>query len=109
MDNTATKIEMYKAVEEVCATHHLYWNTIEGFGSAFSRFATKVAKLDLLISEKLSAPSIAANAAHVSELCKALVREIDLLLQHTIDRLASVPAHPAFYHSYHMARKQEAH
>lgn len=108
--DTAHKIRMYKAVEEACATHHLHWNNVEGFGSAFSRFATKVAQLDLLISEKLSIPALAVNAAHAKEMCKALIHEIDLLLQLTIDRLvpSTVDSHSAFYHSYHSARSQRA-
>ena len=67
MDNTAHKIRMYKAVEEACATHHLHWNNVEGFGSAFSRFATKVAQLE----DNLQAVSVHLNESHIARLDEA--------------------------------------
>ena len=93
------KLNMYKAVETVCATNHTEWNRIPEFGSAFSRFAIKVAQLDLLSNE----PSVSGPAG---ERLMKLMHEIDLLLRNSIDKLVQFlrPTHGDFYSLYVSAR-----
>ena len=84
----ATKLDMYKAVETVCMQHHGEWNSLPEFGSAFSRFAVKVAQLDLLTDE--TADPLASkigknqNKALIGEHIRKLLFEIDALLRTSI-------------------------
>lgn len=96
---TANKLNMYKAVETLCARHHTEWNTNKAFGSAFSRFAVKVAMLDLLIAE----PS---RQSH--DRVMQLLHEIDQLLHRSIDRLVQFlrTEHRDFYADYVTVRSR---
>ena len=96
---TANKLNMYKAVETLCARHHTEWNDNKAFGSAFSRFAVKVAMLDLLVAE----PSL-----NIRERVMQLLHEIDQLLHHSIDKLVQFlrTDHRDFYADYVAVRSR---
>jgi hypothetical protein len=76
MSEMENKIRMYKAVEEICTSNHTAWNTIQGFPGAFSKFAVKVAKLDLT-----SAQDMPARASLIDEIDRLLSGVIDLLVE----------------------------
>lgn len=96
---TANKLNMYKAVETLCASHHTEWNGNRAFGSAFSRFAVKVAQLDLLIED---------TARQTRERVIQLLHEIDQLLHHSIDKLVQFlrADHRDFYADYVAVRSR---
>ena len=49
MNSTALgQLETYKAIEAVCIKNQSSWTEVQEFRGAFSRFALKVAQLDLL-------------------------------------------------------------
>lgn len=48
---TAHKLNMYKAIESVFTLHASKWNFFPGLRGAFSRFALKVAQIDLLAND----------------------------------------------------------
>eukprot|EP01105_Mastigella_eilhardi_P003119 TRINITY_DN13975_c0_g1_i1.p1 TRINITY_DN13975_c0_g1~~TRINITY_DN13975_c0_g1_i1.p1 ORF type:complete len:101 (-),score=2.53 TRINITY_DN13975_c0_g1_i1:80-382(-) len=49
MKSTALdQLETYKAIEAVCIENQSSWTNVQEFRGAFSRFALKVAQLDLL-------------------------------------------------------------
>lgn len=75
---TANKLDMYKAVESVFTLHASKWNFFPGLSSAFSRFALKVAQIDLLSDN--------AHTEHTGERIRHLIQEIDQLLQTKMDR-----------------------
>jgi hypothetical protein len=72
--NTATinHLETYKAIEAVCVKNHSSWTHVKEFRGAFSRFALKVAQLDLL-SEN--------NASSLSPRLENLIKEIEQILK----------------------------
>jgi hypothetical protein len=94
---TENKLNMYKAVETVCALNHTEWNTQPRFGSAFSRFSVKVAQLDLLSDEQ---------SGQSRERIMKLMHEIDQLLRNSIDGLVKFmrQEHSDFYSMYVSAR-----
>jgi len=100
MKLTEEKLNMYKAVETVCTLNHTKWNTVPAFGSAFSRFSTKVAQLDLLAEDLLSGPE------PLLDIVRKLMTEIDSLLNNSIDKLVTFlqPEHSDFYTLYLSAR-----
>lgn len=107
----ATKLDMYKAVETVCLQHHGEWNNLPEFGSAFSRFAVKVAQLDLLTDETAADPLAREvgkrqNKALVGEHIRKLLFEIDALLRTSIDSFVKFlrSEHRDFYSMYVSAR-----
>lgn len=93
------KLNMYKAVETVCAKNHTEWNRIPEFGSAFSRFSIKVAQLDLLTKE-------ASLSGSTGERFMKLMHEIDQLLRNSIDKFVQFlrSTHGDFYSHYVSAR-----
>lgn len=96
---TANKLNMYKAVETLCTRHHSEWNNNRAFGSAFSRFAVKVALLDLLIAEPTQ---------HTRDRMMQLLHEIDQLLHQSIDKLVQFlrADHREFYTDYVAVRSR---
>jgi len=77
--NTATinQLETYKAIEAVCVKNHSSWTDVTAFRGAFSRFALKVAQLDLL-SEN--------TGSSLSPRLETLIKEIEQILKVHFDR-----------------------
>jgi len=94
------KLKMYKEIETVCTPIHAEWNSTPGFGSAFSKFASKVAQLDLVTTES------SVEASSIPLCISNLIREIDALLNESLDRLVSFlqPGNDEFHHRYACAR-----
>lgn len=105
---TENKLNMYKAVETVCTSNHTEWNSLPEFGSAFSRFAVKVAQLDLLSddSEINSLKKITRTSSQIGERMQKLMLEIDHLLRTSIDSFVKFlqDEHRDFYSMYVSAR-----
>ena len=74
---TMNQLETYKAIEAVCVSTHSCWTHVKEFRGAFSRFALKVAQLDLL-SEN-------GNASQNPRL-EYLIKEIEQILKVHFDR-----------------------
>lgn len=106
MNITADKLNMYKAVETVCASNHTKWNDSREFRGAFSRFAVKVAQLDLLTDDNNPLTKNPGNTGQLIEHMKKLIFEIDRLLDNSIDALVKFlrPEHHEFYMHYVSAR-----
>lgn len=77
MNSTLNQLENYKAIEAVCVKNYHSWTNIKEFRGAFSRFALKVAQLDLIL-ENLAVSSV-QNMEH-------LIQEIELILKQHFDR-----------------------
>lgn len=77
--NTATinQLETYKAIEAVCVKNHSSWTDVTVFRGAFSRFAFKVAQLDLLSENAGSS---------LSPRLENLIKEIEQILKVHFDR-----------------------
>jgi len=108
MNITADKLNMYKAVETVCASNHTKWNDSQEFRGAFSRFAVKVAQLDLLSGNDKPLILTSENSGQLVEYVKKLIFEIDRLLDNSIDALVRFlrPEHHEFYTLYVSARSR---
>lgn len=74
---TINQLETYKAIEAVCMKNHSCWSQVKEFRGAFSRFALKVAQLDLL-SEK--------ESTLLNPRLEYLIKEIEQILQTHFDR-----------------------
>lgn len=74
---TISQLETYKAIEAVCVSNHSCWTHVKEFRGAFSRFALKVAQLDLL-SEN-------GNTSSNPRL-EYLIKEIEQILNLYFDR-----------------------
>lgn len=74
---TINQLETYKAIEAVCVSNHSCWTNVKEFRGAFSRFALKVAQLDLL--------SETDNASLFPRL-EYLIKEIEHILKMHFDR-----------------------
>lgn len=74
---TINQLETYKAIEAVCVSNHSCWTNVKEFRGAFSRFALKVAQLDLL-SEN--------GSSSLNPRLEYLIREIEQILQVHFDR-----------------------
>ncbi|MNU62958.1 hypothetical protein D3C71_522000 [compost metagenome] len=74
---TINRLENYKAIEAVCVENHNSWSNIKEFRGAFSRFALKVAQLDLILENFVTSSS--HNLEH-------LVTEIEQILKQHFDR-----------------------
>jgi hypothetical protein len=74
---TINQLETYKAIEAVCVSNHSCWTHVKEFRGAFSRFALKVAQLDLL-SENESASQ--------NPRFEYLIKEIEQILKTHFDR-----------------------
>lgn len=72
----------YKTIETICVQNHSIWGGIPEFRGAFSRFALKVAQLDLLTSDQNSM-GIVKSPLHSLE---KLLSDIELILQQSFDR-----------------------
>lgn len=88
------KIEMYYEVEKVCSAHHMTWNISDGFASLFSKFVTKLTRLDQL------------NDLYPENQLPDLVIEIDSILNNSLDNLVSALKlnNVGFYDTYRQAR-----
>ena len=74
---TINQLETYKAIEAVCVKNHATWTNVKEFRGPFSRFALKVAQLDIL-SENDNASS--------NPRLEHLIKEIEHILQVHFDR-----------------------
>jgi hypothetical protein len=74
---TINQLETYKAIEAVCVKNHSCWTNVREFRGAFSRFALKVAQLDIL-SENGSSSS--------NPRLEYLIKEIEQILNTYFDR-----------------------
>lgn len=74
---TLNQLKNYKAIEAVCVENYSSWTNIKEFRGAFSRFALKVAQLDLLLENFVS--SSTQNMEH-------LILEIEQILKQHFDR-----------------------
>lgn len=74
---TINQLETYKAIEAICVNNHSCWTNVKEFRGAFSRFALKVAQLDLL--------SETGNTSLIPRL-EYLIREIEHILKVHFDR-----------------------
>ena len=78
MDRTTiNQLETYKAIEAVCVKNHSIWTNVKEFRGPFSRFALKVAQLDLL-SEK--------DGSSINPRLENLIRDIEHILKTHFDR-----------------------
>ncbi len=77
MNTTFNQLETYKAIEAVCVKNHSCWTNVKEFRGPFSRFALKVAQLDIL-SENGSS-SLNPRLEH-------LIKEIEQILKLHFDR-----------------------
>ncbi len=78
MDRTTiNQLETYKAIEAVCVKNHSIWTNVKEFRGPFSRFALKVAQLDLL-SEK--------DGSSINPRLENLIRDIEQILKTHFDR-----------------------
>lgn len=76
-DTTTNQLETYKAIEAVCVSNHSCWTNVKEFRGAFSRFALKVAQLDLLSED--------SNSSSNPRL-EYLIKEIEHILKVHFDR-----------------------
>ncbi len=74
---TMNQLENYKAIEAVCVENHSSWSNVKEFRGAFSRFALKVAQLDLILENLVTRSS--HNLEH-------LEKEIEQILKQHFDR-----------------------
>lgn len=74
---TNNQLETYKAIEAVCVENHATWTNVKEFRGPFSRFALKVAQLDLL-SENVNSSS--------NPRLEHLITEIEQILKVHFDR-----------------------
>ncbi|WP_430404320.1 hypothetical protein [Fluviicola sp.] len=75
--STINQLETYKAIEAVCVKNHSNWTDVKEFRGAFSRFALKVAQLDLLSENAGSS---------LSPRLENLIKEIEQILKVHFDR-----------------------
>lgn len=74
---TLNQLETYKAIEAVCVKNHSSWTHVKEFRGAFSRFALKVAQLDLLSED---------TGTSLNPRLEYLIREIEQILKVHFDR-----------------------
>lgn len=70
------QIQLYKQIESICVLNNSIWNHVPEFRGAFSRFALKVAQLDLLHEGEMEKKSA----------MEKLVSDIETILHRTFDR-----------------------
>lgn len=75
---TANKLHMYKAVETVFTGNRATWHLFPGLQGILSRFALKVAQIDLLSNGNANEQS--------GERIRDLIRETDHLLRSRLDK-----------------------
>lgn len=76
-DTTINQLETYKAIEAVCVENHSSWTHVKEFRGAFTRFALKVAQLDILSENAGSS---------LSPRLESLIKEIEQILKVHFDR-----------------------
>lgn len=74
---TINQLETYKAIEAVCVSNHACWTNVKEFRGAFSRFALKVAQLDILSENESSS---------LNPRLEYLIKEIEHILKVHFDR-----------------------
>lgn len=74
---TSNQLETYKAIEAVCVKNHSCWTNVKEFRGAFSRFALKVAQLDILSENGTSS---------LNPRLEYLIKEIEQILKVHFDR-----------------------
>jgi hypothetical protein len=74
------RINQYKEIETICIQNNNVWECVPEFRGAFSRFALKVAQLDLL-SERI--PDSFSTYPNIGQ---KLLNDIELILRQNFDR-----------------------
>jgi hypothetical protein len=95
---TINQLETYKAIEAVCMKNHVSWTHVKEFRGAFSRFALKVAQLDLLSENGGSA---------LNPRLEYLIKEIEQILKTHFDRYFDYlqQKNSELYHVYNCIRR----
>jgi hypothetical protein len=93
-----TKINMFKAVEQSCFSFIGIWETNANFGSLLSKFALKVAQLDLLLHSHIRKSTTTIQQ---------LLSEIEQLLERRMDTFVFYlnGEQPDFVQDYTIARR----
>lgn len=93
----------YKKIETICVQNHSVWGNVPEFRGAFSRFALKVAQLDLLTNDSKTFDRFMSNSLHSLE---KLLRDIESILKQSFDRYFDYleKRNNEFYLSYSSAR-----
>lgn len=73
----------YRRIEAICLQNHDIWENVPEFRGAFSRFALKVAQLDLIAHNDNTLTFSLNTPLHSLE---KLLREIEQILQLSFDR-----------------------
>lgn len=73
------RISQYKQIENICIQNNTIWDCVPEFRGAFSRFALKVAQLDLLF-ERYKRDHTYPNIG------EKLLNDIELILKQNFDR-----------------------
>jgi hypothetical protein len=76
------QLNLYKAIETICIQNNRVWDCVPEFRGAFSRFALKVAQLDLL-NECIDTPEKYTNIGN------KLLNDIETILRQNFDRYFS--------------------
>ncbi len=87
-------LDNYKRIETICMSNHDVWENVPEFRGAFSRFALKVAQLDLLTHDDRAMAKFLSVPFHSLE---KLLRDIEQILKQSFDR----------YFDYLQKRNQE--
>jgi hypothetical protein len=76
-------INNYRRIEAICIQNHDVWANVPEFRGAFSRFALKVAQLDLIAHNDNALTHFLSNPLHSLE---KLLRDIEQILLLSFDR-----------------------
>lgn len=76
-------LNTYRRIEAICIENHDVWENVPEFRGAFSRFALKVAQLDLLTHNDNALSHFLSNPLHSLE---KLLRDIEQILLMSFDR-----------------------
>jgi len=76
-------LNTYRRIEAICIQNHDVWENIPEFRGAFSRFALKVAQLDLLANNHRALHHLLSNPLHSLE---KILKDIEQILQSSFDR-----------------------
>lgn len=97
-------LDNYKRIETICMNNHNVWENVPEFRGAFSRFALKVAQLDLLTHDDRALKNFLNAPFHSLE---KLLRDIEQILQQSFDRYFDYlqKRNHEFYLMYSSARK----
>ena len=94
----------YRRIEAICIENHDVWENVPEFRGAFSRFALKVAQLDLLTHNDKALSHFLSSPFHSLE---KLLRDIESILVLSFDRYFDYLSkkNQNFYQMYSSIRK----